>query len=127
MARRRTIDGKAQSVSRRFNLKTFRLTFAVGSLLLLLAAAFAQTAPTDAILTSNPVFQQNCARCHGKAAEGRHFGGPSLVSEKATVASSDHLRDIITNGKSHMPKYAGKLTPGEIDMLVQQIEAIRRK
>jgi hypothetical protein len=37
------------------------------------------------------------------------------VSEKTTSASADELRTIISNGKHHMPKYAGKLTPDEID------------
>jgi len=35
--------------------------------------------------------------------------------------SADDLRSIITNGKHRMPKYAGKLTPEEINTLVDQI------
>ena len=105
-------------------MKTSRLTIAVSSLLLALAAASAQTPPA-ATLTENPVFQKDCAKCHGKTGEGRHFAGPSLVSEKTTSASADELRDIITNGEHHMPKFAGKLTPEEIDTLVQQIQQIK--
>ena len=86
-------------------------------------AAYAQTPPSNTRLTENPVFQKNCAKCHGKTAEGRHFAGPSLVSEKTTSASADELRTIISNGKHHMPKYAGKLTPEEIESLVQEIKA----
>jgi mono/diheme cytochrome c family protein len=86
-------------------------------------AAYAQNAPSNTRLTENPVFQKNCAKCHGKTAEGRHFAGPSLVSEKTTSAPADELRTIISNGKHHMPKYAGKLTPEEIDTLVQEIKA----
>ncbi|MGB9106959.1 MAG: cytochrome c [Terriglobales bacterium] len=78
-------------------------------------------------LTANPVFQKNCAKCHGKTAKGRHFGGPSLISEKTGTASTDDLRNIITSGKGRMPKYAGKLTSQEIDTLVQQIEAVNKK
>ncbi|HZM11981.1 MAG TPA: cytochrome c, partial [Candidatus Limnocylindrales bacterium] len=63
----------------------------------------------------------------GKTAEGRHFGGPSLVSEKTTAASPDDVRNIISNGKGRMPKYAGKLTSEEIDTLVQQIKALNKK
>ncbi len=92
-----------------------------------LLTASAQTPPSDATLTTNPVFDKNCARCHGKTAEGRHFHGPTLISEKATAASADDLRGIITNGKGHMPKYTGKLTPEEIDTLVQQIKAANKK
>jgi hypothetical protein len=60
-------------------------------------------------------------------AEGRHFGGPSLISEKIAAASAGDLNSIITNGKGHMPKYAAKLTPEEIGTLVEQIKALNNK
>lgn len=78
-------------------------------------------------LPSNPVFQKNCAKCHGKTAEGRHFGGPSLNSEDVRKTSADELRSVITNGKHRMPKYQGKLTPEEIDTLVSQIKSANEK
>ena len=83
-------------------------------------AAHAQNAET---LTNNPVYQNNCAKCHGKTAGGHFMGGPSLVSGKATAMSADELRAIITNGKHHMPKFEGKLQSSEIDTLVEQIRA----
>ena len=100
-------------------MKTARLTIAVCSLFFALTVVSAQTPLSDTSLTANPVFQKTCAKCHGKTAEGRHFGGPSLVSEKTTAASPDDVRNIISNGKGRMPKYAGKLTSEEIDTLVQ--------
>ena len=87
-------------------------------------AAFAQSETT---LTSDPVYEKNCAKCHGKTAGGRHFGGPALVSEKVASASADDLRNMIANGKGHMPKFAGKLKPEEIDALVQQIQVMNKK
>ena len=110
-------------------MKTSRLAIAVSSLILffVLTAVFAQTPPSDATLTANPVFQKNCAKCHGKTAGGRHFAGPSLVSEKTASASADDLHNIITHGKGRMPKYVSKLTPDEIDTLVQQIKALNKK
>lgn len=90
-------------------------------------AASAQTSASGPQLTTDPVYQKNCAKCHGKAAEGRHFGGPSLVSGKSTVLSEEELRTIVTNGKGRMPKYAGKLTPQEINTLVRQIKDARKK
>jgi mono/diheme cytochrome c family protein len=103
-------------------MKLFRLAIATFSLSV---AAVAAQPPQSGSLTANPVYQKNCAKCHGKTAEGRHFGGPSLVSEKP--ASADDLRNIITSGKHRMPKYAGKLTVEEIDTLVQQIAALNQK
>ena len=106
-------------------MKAARLAIAACLVLFVLTAGFAQT-PPGATLTENPVFQKNCAKCHGKTAEGRHFAGPSVVSEKTTSTSADDLRDIITNGKHHMPKFAGKLTPEEINALVHQIKAAKK-
>jgi mono/diheme cytochrome c family protein len=74
-------------------------------------------------LTSNPVYQSNCIKCHGKTAEGRFMAGPSLVSGKATALSPDELRSIIAKGKHHMPKFAEKLSASEIDALVDQIRS----
>ena len=107
------------------HLKTSRVTFAICLLVFALAACFGQTSLSDTPLSKNGIFQKNCAKCHGKAAEGRHFGGPSLISDK--VSSADDLRRIITNGKGRMPRYASKLTSEEIDTLVLQIETLNKK
>lgn len=111
----------------RIHLKNYRSTIAACSTLLALLPAFAQTPPAAPGLAANPVFQKECAKCHGKTAEGRHFAGPPLLSEKAASASADDLHNIIANGKNHMPKFSGKLTPEEIDALVQQIQALNKK
>lgn len=104
-------------------MKITRLVTAACSLLLAITASSAQTSPSAATLTNNPVFEKNCAKCHGKTAAGRFMAGPSLVAEKATATSANDLRNIITNGKGRMPKYTGKLTAEEIDTLVRQIKA----
>ncbi len=83
-------------------------------------AANAQTAER---LTKDPVYQKNCAKCHGKSGEGRFMGGPSLVSQKVTATPADELRDIIIKGKHRMPKFEGKLQPSEIDALVDEIRS----
>jgi mono/diheme cytochrome c family protein len=108
-------------------VKTYQLTFLLGSMSVALIAASAQTAPSDATLLNNPVYTKNCSKCHGKNAEGHMLGGPSLTSTKAAAMSADDLRNIIANGKGHMPKYVGKLTPDEIDTLVKQSQALNKK
>ena len=108
-------------------MKIFGLIYLLCLLLGAVTTVAGQNPPTDAGLTANPVFQKNCAKCHGSTAEGRHFGGPSLISEKATAMSSDELHSIITDGKGRMPKYTGKLTAEEIDTLVQEIKALSKK
>jgi len=108
-------------------VKNYRVVIVVCFLSCAFISASGQTASSDAGLTANPVFVQNCAKCHGSNAEGRHFRGPSLVSGKVESASEDELRNLITHGKGHMPKFAGKLSSSEIDTLVQQIEHLKKK
>jgi mono/diheme cytochrome c family protein len=110
-------------------LKTYLLAGAASSLLFALNALHAQTrsSGSDSMLTANPVYAKNCAKCHGKTAAGRHFAGPSLTSLKAAAMSADDLRSMIASGKGHMPKFAAKLKPEEIDVLVQQIQALNKK
>jgi cytochrome c553 len=108
-------------------LKISGFSLVLGCLLSSPIALSAQTSTAGGTLAENPVFQQNCAKCHGKTAEGHHFAGPSLVSKKTTAVSADDLRNIISNGKHRMPKFAGKLTPEEINTLVEQIESLNKK
>lgn len=97
------------------------------SALLCASAAADDHNPNSVSLTANPVYQKNCAKCHGDTAQGRHFRGPSLLSGKTAAASADDLRNIISNGKGHMPKFAGKFAPADIDQLVQQIKTANQK
>jgi mono/diheme cytochrome c family protein len=108
-------------------LITSRLTIIARFLSFAFAGAVAQTPMSDSTLTANPVFQKNCAKCHGKTAEGRHFGGPSLISDKTFSASAEDLRNTIANGQGRMPKYAGKLTSEDVDTLVRQIKSLNKK
>ena len=89
----------------------------------LIGSAWAQSPST---LIDNPVFQDNCARCHGKKAEGHFMKGPSLVSGKAAAMSAEDLRNMVANGKGHMPKFGDKLSPEQIDKLVEQIKAQKK-
>jgi mono/diheme cytochrome c family protein len=98
---------------------THRLTLILFSLLPVAMAG--QMSAPDSNLTTNPVFQKSCAKCHGKTAEGRHFGGPSLTSEKISKLTEGELENIISNGKGRMPKFGGKLNSEEIRSLVHQI------
>ena len=107
-------------------MKTYKIAIITCSALLALAIVVKIPA-ADTGLTTNSVYQKNCEKCHGKTAEGRHFGGPALVSEKTAAMSGDDLRKMIADGKGRMPKFAGKLTGDEIDKLVQQIQAANKK
>lgn len=93
---------------------------------ILTGSVLAQDSNSPPSLTTNPVYRQNCAKCHGKSAEGRTFAGPSLVNEKTTAMSAEDLRNVITHGKHRMPNFEGKLTSEQIDTLVEQIKTPRK-
>ena len=78
-------------------------------------------------LTSNPSYEKNCSKCHGKNAKGRFMGGPALQSNKVAGMSDDDVRNMIANGKGKMPKFEGKLTPEIIDTLVHEIRALNTR
>ncbi len=103
-----------------------RSSIAVCALVFAPVVLFAQAQPASS-LASNPVYEKSCAKCHGKTAEGRFLGGPSLVSDSANSMSAEDLKNIITNGKGRMPKYSGKLSAEEIDTLVQQVKSSAKK
>jgi mono/diheme cytochrome c family protein len=110
-----------------FGLKIYQLAIAPFFVLIGFATVLAQAPASDASLTTNPAYQRNCAKCHGKTAEGRTFAGPSLISPKAAATGAEDLRNIIANGKGRMPKFASKLTSEEIDALVRQVQTLNGK
>ena len=68
----------------RFNLTRSRLILIASLFSLSLSSAFAQSTLSET-LAADPVFQSNCAKCHGKDADGRFMAGPSLISKKASA------------------------------------------
>lgn len=55
------------------------------------------------------------------------MGGPALISDKVAGVSAGDLRNMISNGKGRMPKFADKLSQQDIDTLVQEIQAANKK
>lgn len=98
-----------------------RLLMAACVLASFAATTLAQEPATP--LAEDPVYQQNCAKCHGKAGEGRMFAGPSLIKSKKTV---DDIGRIINSGKGKMPRFAGKLTDAKIKALTTEITAVQK-
>jgi len=95
-------------------------------------SALGQIPPSDVGLSANHVYQKNCAKCRGKTAEGHRFAGPSLISPKIASISTEELRNAVTNGKGHVPKFrmpefGSQMTSAEINTLVEQIQALNRK
>ena len=75
------------------------------------------------------IYTASCARCHGadgraKTAKGKRVGATDFTSDWNT----DEARGIriITNGKSEMPAFKGKLTANEIRSVFGYILRFRR-
>jgi mono/diheme cytochrome c family protein len=108
-------------------MKMRQLVIASGSLLIGFTVGFAQVPASDVGLTANATYQKNCAKCHSRTAEGRTFGGPSLISKKTASIPAEDLHTIIANGRGRTPKFASKVTPEEIDAMVRQVQALNGK
>ncbi len=86
---------------------------------LVASAAFGQSS-----LSSDPNYQKQCAKCHGKNADGKHFGGPALTT---TQLSLDDVKAVIENGRNKMPAFKGKLTDDRIFALAAEIKDLSKK
>ena len=64
-------------------------------------------ADTGSVMAGAKLFQQNCASCHGKTAEGRNKH-PNLHSERLKSATQGELEWLLKNGslKNGMPSWS---------------------
>jgi mono/diheme cytochrome c family protein len=77
------------------------------------------------------LYKAKCAMCHGAdgkgdTAMGKKMGLKDFSSADVQSKSDADLNSIITNGKSPMPAYKGKLTDGQIDSLVKYIRSLKK-
>lgn len=66
----------------------------------------------EAIAAGRILFEDNCAKCHGSDAEGRH-GRPSLRSEHVAHATDGELAWLLRNGslRKGMPTWSSLPEP----------------
>jgi mono/diheme cytochrome c family protein len=77
------------------------------------------------------LYKAKCAACHGAdgkgdTAMGKKMGLKDLGSADAQGKSDSDLNGIISNGKSPMPGYKGKLSDAQIDSLVKYIRTLKK-
>jgi mono/diheme cytochrome c family protein len=65
------------------------------------------------------VFSDNCAGCHGADGEGNN--GPPLNNGLVVANFPDPADqvDVVTNGRGPMPSFGGRLSPEEIEAVVE--------
>jgi mono/diheme cytochrome c family protein len=66
----------------------------------------------EAVSAGKLLFEENCAKCHGSDAEGRHER-PSLRSERVAHATDGELAWLLRNGSLHkgMPTWSSLPEP----------------
>ena len=85
--------------------------------------------PAIAADTSADLFKQKCAMCHGENGAGKGKV-PALSSAEVQQKSDADFKTAtekgVKNDKGMMPAYGGKLTPEQIDGLVQYIRSLKK-
>jgi mono/diheme cytochrome c family protein len=66
--------------------------------------------------TGPAIYKTYCATCHGKQGEG--FVGPSLVDIADKYPDIADEISVVANGKNQMPAWSGRLTPKQIETVV---------
>ncbi len=76
------------------------------------------------------VYAASCAKCHGadgraRTAKGKRVGATDFTSSDWNADEARAIR-IITNGKSEMPAFKGKLSANEIKSVFEYVLRFRR-
>jgi mono/diheme cytochrome c family protein len=99
-------------------------------ILVLLTAVAAQANAQNS--PAKDLFAGKCAVCHaadGSASTsvGKSLKIPNLHSADVQKQSDVDLKAMIAKGKGAMPTFAGKLSDGQIDLMVVYIRALGKK
>jgi mono/diheme cytochrome c family protein len=88
----------------------------------------ASTATPDALATARANFEKHCSACHGKDGTGglvtiedKKLKVPNLREGHALKHTDEKLARQIMNGAEEMPAFKDKLSPAEINDLVNLI------
>lgn len=74
------------------------------------------------------VYQDNCARCHGKTGKGRPNFTPDFTKTEWQSSKDDNeIIKVINNGEGTMPSYKKSLKPVQIKALVRHIRGFSSK
>ncbi|MGZ4771266.1 MAG: c-type cytochrome [Ilumatobacteraceae bacterium] len=99
----------------------------VGVSTLVAALLIVACRPQPVTQTQTPggqLYAFNCATCHGAAGQG--VGDfPKLIGV-ASILNGDYARTVITQGRNKMAAFGTKLTPAQINEIVDYIATFRK-
>lgn len=104
----------------------------MGTVVLVLGIASLAGSSARAQGDAAALFKSKCAGCHaadgtGNTAAGKAMKVRDLHSPEVQKQTDAQLTDIITNGKSPMPGYKGKVTDEQIKELVGYVRELGKK
>jgi mono/diheme cytochrome c family protein len=110
-------------------VKVAVLLTALFAALWIVAVSGLSAQPVAAQRNGGAVYSQNCARCHGadgraQTQKGRQTKAVDFTSDDWTP-DADHDARKVANGKGSMPPFKNKLTPAEINAVVQYIRRFK--
>ncbi|WP_298223067.1 cytochrome c [Flavobacterium sp.] len=91
-------------------------------IILLFIASTGFSQQKDKNSNSKSIFENKCAKCHGKDGTKGLFGAKNL--QKSKLSDHDYF-SIISNGKNIMPNWGKRLTQNQIDLVIQYIKLLR--
>jgi mono/diheme cytochrome c family protein len=78
------------------------------------------------------LYDNNCAKCHGKDGRAKTFRGKLTGAQNLTDATwqeeikDEDINDAITNGRGSMPSYKKKLSEEDVKALVGYIRNLKK-
>jgi len=123
-------------MKRKFILQSAFIT-ALGILLLNSGCATSERSPTTEAagsktrIVASELFNQNCAKCHGKDGRsktfrGRLVGARNLADPEWQAAATDErMSDAIKKGPKAMPSFEKKLSQAEISALIAYVRLFK--
>ncbi len=78
---------------------------------------------SDAPLTGEQVYMQNCITCHGVDGKAQMAGATDL---SVSTLTAEQASAVITNGRNGMRSFSNELGKDEIDAVVKHIQTLRK-
>jgi len=101
----------------------FLITTVLASTILVSCGGGGADKKSDAPLTGEQVYMQNCITCHGVDGKAQMAGATDLSVSTLTAEQSSA---VITNGRNGMRSFSNELSKDEIDAVVKHIQTLRK-
>jgi cytochrome c6 len=99
------------------------LAMAVVLAALLIVACRAATPAADTQTPGGRLYTTNCSTCHGPAGQG--VGDFPKIVGTSDVLGGDYARTLVAEGRNAMPAFGARLTPQQIEEIVDYVATFK--